>query len=288
MNTTLASTVSAGIAHALGLIRSRYEGNSDPENDMPFHCAAHTEGVIRRAGSLLRAMGASETEYQLGLLAAAYHDTVQRWEANAMPDGRVLRKRFTGQNEAESAAEGVAWMQQHGGGVFQPGDAELLTQAIMATVPGWDPANGTVSQPNLSADSPAVLRAVAMSDLGIPGMDGGFYVTTGDHLFREENLDIARAFRRCASRSDLDASVLEGYKTRMLNWCRGQVSFAKGRRARLPIELGNLSGSARSAVEALFSRFDEAISSNEQAAKTREAMSPWEVAGAMGYTIPRA
>src|SRR5438046_102705 len=69
--------VSGGIACALALIRSRFEGNKDPAYDLPFHCAAHTVGVIRRSSALLRAMGAAEEELHLGLLAAAFHDTVQ-------------------------------------------------------------------------------------------------------------------------------------------------------------------------------------------------------------------
>ena len=49
-------TLDAGMAYALSLIRSRYEGNSDPDNDMPFHSAEHTAGVIRRTAALLCAV----------------------------------------------------------------------------------------------------------------------------------------------------------------------------------------------------------------------------------------
>src|SRR4051794_41311367 len=79
INRSLPGTVGGGIAYALALLQSRYEGNSDPEDDIPFHCAEHTVGVIHRTGALLRALGAGEREYQLGLLAAAFHDTVQHW-----------------------------------------------------------------------------------------------------------------------------------------------------------------------------------------------------------------
>jgi len=180
---TQQNVVTAGIEYALSLIRSRYEGNSDPDNDMPFHCADHTRGVIRRTEALLRAMGVIEHEMQLGRIAAAFHDTVQRWETNQTGDGRLLRKRFAGQNELDSAAEGVAWMRQAGG--MGDRDCDLVTEAIRATIPGWDAANGTVSQPNLNAASPPVVRAVAMADLGIPGMEPGDFVVTGDQLFRE-------------------------------------------------------------------------------------------------------
>jgi hypothetical protein len=279
----LNSTIDTGVAYALSLIRTRYQGNSDPDDDMPFHNADHTAGVVRRTRDLLQAMGAPERDCQLGVLAGAFHDTVQRWEASPSPDGKVLRKRFTGQNEADSAAEAVHLMRELG---LTEADCDLVTQAILSTIPAWDASNKTVSQPRLTADAPAVVRAVALADLGIPGMDGAEYVETGDNLFREENLDIARALRRCTRRGDLDGVTLEGCKTRILAWCGAQVVYAQGRRARLPIELGNLTGAARAAVEALFCRFDEAIAAAEQAVRRREALTGWEVARATGYTVP--
>jgi hypothetical protein len=181
---SLPDTVGGGIAYALDLLRSRYEGNSDPDEDMPFHCAEHTAGVIHRTAALLRAMGAVEREYQMGLLAAAFHDTVQRWAPATTPDGKVLRRRFSGPNEIDSAAEAVAWMRQADGAFGEP-DYELVTRAILATIPGWDAENGTVFQPHLTADAPAAVRAVALADLGIAGLDAGAFVMTGDQLFRE-------------------------------------------------------------------------------------------------------
>jgi hypothetical protein len=283
---SLNSIVEAGIASALNLIRSRYEGNSDPDNDMAFHNVEHTAGVVRRTEALLRAMGASERDCQLGRLAAGFHDTVQRWEPNAAPDGRVLRKRFTRQNEIDSAAEAVDLMRRTGSGQFSEQDCDLVTQAILATIPGWDVDNKTVSQPNLTPDSPPIVRAVALADLGIPGMEGIVYIETGDNLFREENLDVARALRSCKTRGELSSEVLEGYKTRILNWCRAQAIYARGRRTRLPIEVGNLSGAARSAVEALFNRFDEAIAAADEVVRVREGLPAWEVVRLTGYVVP--
>jgi hypothetical protein len=284
---TLHNTLDAGMAYALALIRSRYEGNSDPDNDMPFHSAEHTAGVIRRTGALLRGMGATEKECRVGLLAAAFHDIVQRWVPWPLSDGRVLRRRYTGQNEADSAAEAVEWMRHGGSELFHEQDGPLVTQAILATVPGWDVENETVSQPNLTPDAPAVVRAVALADLGIAGMEAAAFVETGDQLFQEENLDIARALRLAVTQAaGLPADTLEGYKARMLAWSRFQVGFARGRRARLEIELGNLSSGAKAAVRALFSEFDAALAAATEVVKVREPLSPWEVARAMGYPIP--
>ena len=39
-------------------------------------------------------------------------------------------------------------------------------------------------------------------------------------------------------------------------------------------------------VERLLSRFDEAITSADEAARVREGMPAWEVARVMGYTVP--
>jgi hypothetical protein len=280
--------IDAGIAYALSLIRSRYETNSDPDNDMPFHCAAHTAGVIRRTGALLRAMDAAEREHRLGRIAAAFHDTVQRWVPRPLSDGRILRSRCTGQNEADSAAEAVGWMLQGSIKDFDEHDGLLVTQAILATVPGWDAANETVSQPNLTPNSPVVVRAVALADLGTAGMEAAAFVETGDQLFREENLDIARALRAANTHPGLPADAIENYKARMLAWSRSQSGFAHGRRARLEIELGNLGSPAKAAVRALFSSFNTSLAAAAESLKAREPRSPWEVARAMGYRIPGA
>ena len=155
---SLPAPVRGGLAYALTLIRSRYEGNEDPAYNMPFHCVAHSVGVVRRTGALLRAMGASEEELHLGLLAAAFHDTVQNWASSTAPDGRVLRQPFTGRNEADSVAEAVAWMCRTG--AFREEDYDLVAQAILTTIPGWDAAHQTVSQPRLTdASAPEIGRA---------------------------------------------------------------------------------------------------------------------------------
>ena len=143
-----------------------------------------------------------------------------------------------------------------------------------------------MSQPNLTPNAPVVVRAVALADLGIAGMEAAAFVETGDQLFREENLDIARALRLAVTPAGLPARTLEGYKARMLAWCRSQAGFARGRRARLEIELGNLGSRAKSAVRALFSGFDAAIAAATEVVKAREPLPPWEVARAMGYPVP--
>ena len=286
MNVALNDVVRFGIDCALTLIQTRHENASDPDNALSFHNARHTVGVLRRTGMLLRAMGASERECQLGTLAAAFHDTVQLWEANPTCDGRVLRRRFAGQNEADSAAEAIFLMHRMGQDERDERDSDLVRRAILATVPGWDVENRTVSQPNLPPDASPVVLAVALADLGIPGMEGAANVEVGDQLFREENLDVSRELRRCTRRCDLSDAVLQGFKARILAWCRNQAAYVRGRRARLPIELGELSGERRAAVEAMFGRFDEAIAAADEVVRVREALPAWEVLRLTGYSIP--
>jgi hypothetical protein len=280
---SLPDLISSGIVHALTLIGSRFEANQDPAYNLPFHCMAHTIGVIRRTGTLLRAMEASEEELHLGLLAAAFHDTVQNWAPSATPDGRILRRRFTGRNEADSAAEAVAWM--HRARVFDEEQYHLVTRAILATIPDWDAEHQTVSQPQLKHEASPVVRAVALADLGIAGMDGLPFLEKGDQLFREENPDLA-ALRRCLTCDDLGEGALEVCKARMLAWSRSQPAFARGRRALLEKDLGNLRGAARKAVRSLFCHFETAIGVSEEAVRARASLSPWEVARAMGYPVP--
>ena len=107
-------------------------------------------------------------------------------------------------------------------------------------------------------------------------------VTSTDAFARPPPLETIPAWNDC--RSPVRRSTATVY--RVLNWCRGQVAYARGRRARLPLELGELNGSTRAAVEALFCKFDESIAAAEQAVSQREAMGPWEALRATGYATP--
>lgn len=282
----LVTLVNQGIAYALQLIQERYEDNANPEGDLPFHNVKHTKGVIRRTALLLSAMRVDERTIQLGRLAAAFHDTVQNWEPNPGPDGKVMRKRFAGRNEEASAAEAIAWMRQYLS-TFTREDKVLVTKAIMATVPGWDPEAKTVYQPNLKADSHPVVRAVALADLGTGGIDGREFAKEGDPLFREENLDIAAAIRAAKTQADVPSSRQETYKARMLAWSKSQAGFVRGRKQRLELELGNLDAVLKDCFRSiLFHHFGEAAQAADELVAQRENLPFWEVARAMGYSVP--
>ncbi len=280
-------SLSKAVETALVIIEDRYGTGATNENELAFHGIRHTRGVVNRAILLAKAMGASDQDVELAGIAAAFHDTVQRWEQITRPtDGAIMRRRFAGQNEKDSAAEAVRWMEQ--AGTYDARAIALVTEAIMATVPGWNPEQKTVVQPNLRPDSDIVVRAVALADLGTGGMEGQSFVEEGDPLFREENLDIARAIQTATTQSDLTQEAQVRFRGRMLGWTQSQATFVIGRQALLEVELGNLDESAKGRVRELFSHFDEAIAASEALVASRNSLCFWDLAAAMGYAIPTA
>ncbi len=277
-------TVNLAAHYALFLVQSRYGNDAQGENRLSFHALPHTVSVMARAEALAKAMGGSAEEVMLSCIAAAFHDVWQNWEKSAPDaDERVMRRRFAGSNEAASADEAVEWMRSVGR--FKEGDDEVVRQAILATVPSWDVAAGTVVQPNLMPDSSLVVRAVAMADLATAGMDPEDYVDEGDSIFREDNLDIAAAI----AHGEIPQDKQDAYKARMLAWRAIQPGFARGRKLRLEAELGNsMSDEAKQCVRALFMGFDDSIAAAEKALSDRKDLPFWDMAKVMGYSIPSA
>lgn len=281
------------VDRAVSLVKERYENSQDELENLPFHNDAHTEGVIRRTEMILSTIQAadprlvSERDISLGRLAAAHHDTIQRWEENSVVDGmftKVLRKRFAGVNEKESANAGIATMDEmnarEGQLIFSENDKTLLREAIEATVPAWDPLHKTIMQQNLNDESSLIARAVALADLGTAGMDGPkSFVAEGKTLFREENLDILKDIRS----GHVSEEQQEYFKQRMVGWLKSQSGFVRGRQARLIIELQAVPMSARDSVTALFHKFDESILASEAMAHLAEQMSFEDLKREMGY-----
>lgn len=302
------------IATAKQLIRDRFEGNNG--DALAFHNTVHTDGVMRRTRAILETIRAvrsdlvTEHDLLLGDIASAYHDTVQYWDSKEMTirlgDGRFTKgtKRIRragkgeGRNEYLSIQEAVTRMD----GEFTNYDRDMVRLAIEATVPGWSMEHMTVIQPELTVDSHPVVRALALSDLGVSGMDGADFRNEAPALFVEENLDVITAITEARTRADLDSRTVvicdkDGneigqdkatvvYRQRMLDWYKSQLGFAKGRKARLELELGNLPEDAKVAVRALFGKFDAAIETATQVVIELEAMDFYGVAQATGYKVP--
>lgn len=282
----LVIVINQGIAHALRLVRERYEEPGDSTQILPFHSRQHTVGVIRRATLILRAMHADERAVQLGRLAAAFHDTVRLQKPHPSTNNRDLCPHADA-SERASAAEAVAWMRQYPT-MFTDEDCDLVTAAIMATVTCRDAEKKTIYQPNLMTDSHHVVRAVALADLGVCGIEGNVFAKEGDLLFREKNIDILRVILRAKNHSDIPPKEQEAYKNRILAWAQIQADFVRCRKARLEIELGNLDDVTKKRVRSLFTGFEEAADAVNAIAAHREKLTFWEIARDMGYTVPTA
>lgn len=250
------------IETALALIRERHESGRVPSH-MHYHNSDHTIGVIDRARLIGQALGMSERQLLLTVIAAAFHDTVQRWVALEGEGGVVTRKRLTGRDEVASAAEAgeaMARLEIR----FSPDEYGIVASAIVGTIPGWDVESGTVCQPFL-IEHP-VIRAVALADLGSAGMDPVMYRRDGPALFAEENLDLMEAVMAAQRVSDIPESSQQFYRARYLAWLKVQPGFARGRETRLDNgELDALEPSIEARVRALFCRFGESVAAAEAA-----------------------
>jgi hypothetical protein len=265
----LAAAERKAIDLALGLIRDRHESGRVPDH-MHYHNSAHTAGVIDRARAIGIALNLSERHLLLTVIAAAFHDTVQRWTAVPGEGGVVMRRRMTGRDEVASAHEAVEAMAGLGPH-FTPEEMGIVASAIVGTIPGWDNESSTVAQPFLIEHG--VIRAVALADLGAAGMDPDMYRRDGPALFAEENLDIMETVAAARLVKEVPAAAQRFYRARYIAWLKVQPGFARGREIRLVNgELDGLEASARDRVLALFSRFEESISAAEAAVVDAESL----------------
>ena len=262
---------------------------------MPYHGAFHTSRVIDRVGRILRAIQAadpslvSDRDLQLGTIAASFHDVVQQWGENKvgiedMP--ALIMNRKTGLNERASALMAKNHMlrinEREGAELFTSDDMDVVSEAIVGTIPGYDVRLGTVVQPNVDNASSLIAKAVALADLGGPGMDGpDVYLHEGSALFRELNLDLRF---RCDRGVPLPHAYEEATKQRALLWSSSQAVFAQGRIARFQtVELNWLPEHVRGAVEVEFGLYSESVAAAEAAAESRATMSCEEILSDMGF-----
>lgn len=294
-----------GETAALTKVMERFDFNENAIDCLPFHNSRHTKDVIRRTDMVLAAIQEVRPDLidsekrSLGRFAGAFHDTVQQYEEAKSADGvqeKTLRKRFTTQNEKASADEAIEFMdtanREAGRELFSAKDFETVHGSIDVTIPGFDPEKGTVIQPNLKKESSIIERAVALADLGTAGMDGPEeYIVEGRDLFREENLDIFRAFEELNKKPGLDPEndwppdKIDYFKKRMLGWSAFQSKFAEGRKAKLEDELNGLPEEAKNSVRALFGKFDETIEASKKKYEEEKSMSFNELARSFGYSF---
>ncbi|MGD1867009.1 MAG: hypothetical protein ACFB0D_20850 [Phormidesmis sp.] len=132
--------------------------------------------------------------------------------------------------------------------LFSSADVAIIREAIEATVCQYDPVEGSIYQPLLYSQHreqkslSLVAHCLALADIGTLGIDGlTAYTKEGGLLLMEENLDIL-AFLN--NKDKFDDTFKENLRQRLLKRARFEVSFAKGRLARLDAELQGLPKSA--------------------------------------------
>lgn len=287
-----------GVTLALNHIRIQYENNADPAANLESHNTRHTLQVMDRGERIFRVIspdlyvstGLAWHDFVLLRYVCALHDLVNESEPKDenIPgkEPRLFRQRFTGQNERESAEQGIVWMNTinalSGREWFKDRDREIAREGITATIPGFDPNLGTVIQPHRKENPSPVALCLALADLGTAGMDGGeAFIAEGSALFREENLDIAEAIRTGAELTD---DQKESFRKRMLGWSKFQPTFARGRQALLDTEIACLPEAARKRLkEQVFTKFDDSIAAATAKAEAREKMPFDELVTDMGY-----
>lgn len=293
-NVFLEQCVKAGVEEALKIVETSFEKAEFERDNMDFHQSAHTRNVAERARLILSTIhlanpeSVSGRDVLLGELAGAFHDTVQLYKEDAVPDGvftKLIRKRFTSFNERASGDLAIAFAakinEKNDRKIFSTADENKLLEAVDATVPGYDREKETVIQPNLKASSSLVARAVALADLGSAGMAGAEnFLKDGNALFREENLDIADALK---NPGDINDDKKKYFRKRMLDWSKSQIKFAEGRKSLLDTELVGIPNEAREKVKTLFNKFDDSIEGARKCAEKREGMSLEELVKDMGY-----
>lgn len=288
--------IAGGITEALSVIDKSFESTPVVENQLAFHRRPHTQGVISRTGTILRAIQRSnlktnlvtDHDVALGEFAAAWHDTVQNWQPNMIADDqgnhRRKRKRALGDNERESSDLAEAYMQASNKQVcvvFSRRDIQVVKDAIMLTVPNFDIVLGTVTQPNFARyKGNLVAQAVALADLGGGGMEGFLTARwTSDALFVEDNLDFA-AYRRMYEKTQEDRRLTDlkdpqreqRYHDEMVAWLESEVQFNSGRQRQLQHEIASMDPRTQQPVRELFTKYDEIITGIQTLISQRRSM----------------
>ncbi len=165
--------------------------------------------------------------------------------------------------------------------IFSVEDKQRLIEAINATVPGFSVEKSTVIQPNMKENSDIIAKALALADIGTVGMEGPeAFLSEGDALFREENLDITLSIR---DNQKLNEDQKEYFRKRILGWTKFQPNFARGRKDLLEMELKGLSEKEQTKLKELFNKFDTSIRAAQERAIKRENMSFEELVRDVGY-----
>lgn len=274
-----------------------YEVASDHRANLAYHDSAHSLRVARDTVHILRLVQSyqpsqiSDRDIQLGEIAGLTHDLIQQWGTQTSSANgfiKIEKYRKTGFNEKASAAIAIRIMKDIneyvGREIFTNTDFYRINAALLATVPVYDPVLQTIYQDYLALTDDPLAIALALADLGGGAIGGrSRYQMEGDALFRELNDDIAILTHKGII---LSAPHMESIRNRILDWSRGQIAFASGRKVLSMNEIAKLPPNARIAVSDFMSRWDEAIAGAEEKLRARQKMSFGHLMADIGYHFP--
>ena len=202
-----ASAVEKGVEGALARVRKLASGE-DGTRRLEYHTEAHTATVIARYKKILAflreaGMNIDERDEQVGELGAAFHDTIRIKEEQDFTEesgafeGYKRRgyQPMNGVNESASGSLAELYMKdvnKDKPDTFTEEDMQKIKTQIMVTDPAYDPELHTVVQPNLTEQSSAIDRALALADLGNGA--GGGQRRAGDGGLRHGRRRHRRAF----------------------------------------------------------------------------------------------
>ncbi|MBV6624842.1 MAG: hypothetical protein KI793_18265 [Rivularia sp. (in: Bacteria)] len=233
-----------------------------------FHNHAHAEAVQRRAEVIFYAIepfwnkichqsdtsDSKRAKYLIDVCAAS-HDMVQEFLPLQSP--QTARQRESGVSENATINKLLDFIKHLNKKfalenpelppLFTQSDLEIIRKSISATICYFDTNDNSIYQPDLyNSEEQIVLNAriIALADIGGLGIDGiPAYFQEGSLILLEENPDIIPLIQKFLAEKDNSSNnkeVYENLRERLLKRAKFQISFAKGRLARLNRELEGL------------------------------------------------
>lgn len=292
-NKLFQESVTETAIRALRVIDERYTYNPDPENVLQFHDRDHNLRVGRVARGILSAICDADPnivsfrDLLMAEFAGINHDRYIGWVVSSISVGdqeKLVMQRDIGTSEEKSAQEAIDEMDKtnntKGVEIFTEEDKLATQQAILATVPGFDPNLGTVFQPNLTKDTTMVGWGVALGDLASAGVNPERYLKDGNNLFREEQIDV---FRALLSGEPIDPYQIGFIRDRMITWSEFQITFARGRKQVMDQDISVLPIGAQKVLNRIFTKFEDSALAAAQIAKQRTRMDFPQLVESFGY-----
>ncbi|AFY57848.1 hypothetical protein Riv7116_5476 [Rivularia sp. PCC 7116] len=233
-----------------------------------FHNHAHAEAVQRRAEIIFNAIkpfwnqicyqsdssDSKRAKYLIDICAAS-HDMIQEFLPLKSP--QTARQRESGVSENATINKLIEFIKHLNQkytlenpelpALFTQSDLEIIRKSISATICYFDTNDNSIYQPDLYNSEEQILlnaRIIALADIGGLGIDGiAAYFQEGSLILLEENPDIIPLIKEFLTKkedSSNNKEVYENLRERLLKRAKFQISFAKGRLARLNRELEGL------------------------------------------------